>query len=274
MSAHLITPLELFHQRDDPALAVLDCRHLLGDPEHGPRAFASGHVPGAVHAHLDRDLSAPAGVATGRHPHPTPRAAAQRLGELGAGDGRRVVVYDHDSGSIAARAWWMLTWLGHDDVHLLDGGWAAWRAAGLPFATGPASPRPTQLTPRPRPELIAGRTEAATAARLLDARAPERFLGISEPVDRIAGHVPGALNAPHADLVRDGALRPRDELRDHFSALLDGAAPTQAVYMCGSGVTACLGLFALSYAGLGGARLYPGSWSEWIATGGAVATGL
>jgi len=257
----------------DPALRLLDARAVLADPAAGRAAYAASHLPGAIHADLDRDLSEHAVAGQGRHPLPDPAAFARRAGAWGIGPAQQVVVYDAGDGSMAAaRAWWLLTVLGHTRVAVLDGGLAAWRAAGLPETASPDAP--VALPPYPAAGFDRSRiAEAADVLSrlgeapgwLLDARAGERFRGEAEPIDPVAGHVPGALNRPFALNLRDGRFRPADELRAELEPLLHGRPPAQAVLMCGSGVTACHLLLAMEYAGLPGAQVYAGSWSGWIA---------
>ncbi|NIR28495.1 MAG: sulfurtransferase [Gammaproteobacteria bacterium] len=271
MVAPLVDVHELVTRLDDPAWVLVDCRFRLDDPTAGARAFEAGHIPGAYYARLDRDLAGPPGVGTGRHPLPEPEALARRLGAWGVGPGRIVVAYDDAGGAVAARLWWLLRWLGHDAAAVLDGGYPAWTAAGLPVTRELAPPEPAAFSPRPDPDrwVAVERLEAALAAGrvvLLDARDPERFRGEREPFDPVAGHVPGAINVPYAgNLGPDGRLLSPESLRERFSRALGGRPAGDAVVMCGSGVTACHDLLAMEVAGLPGARLYPGSWSEWVA---------
>jgi thiosulfate/3-mercaptopyruvate sulfurtransferase len=266
----LISTAELAAALDDPGWRVADCRFELGKPEAGRAAFLAGHIPGAVHADLERDLSAPVTPATGRHPLPSPAAFAATLARLGIGDKANVVCYDAGSGAFAARLWWMLRWVGHDAVAVLDGGFAAWVAEGRPVATDATPPKPASFTARPRPDRVihdaAGVMEAlARGETLVDVRGAERFEGKVEPLDAVAGHVPGAVNLPYTENIgAAGRFRPAGELAEQWRART-GAAPGRApICMCGSGVTACQGLLALEAAGVTGGRLYAGSWSEWI----------
>ena len=243
---------------------VLDVRWRLGGPP-GRDDYLAGHLPGAVFADLDRDLAGPPG-AGGRHPLPAPSEAERALRRLGVRDDRPVVAYDEADGSVAARAWWVLRWLGHPDVRVLDGGLRAWRAAGLALETGDVEPEPGDLTARPgaMPELDAdGAARVARAGRLLDARAAERYRGEVEPVDPVAGRVPGAVSAPSTgNVTDDGHFLPADVLRERYAAV--GVEPGVAVgAYCGSGVTAAQTVLALELAGVG-AALYAGSWSEWV----------
>lgn len=266
----LIDPATLAGQlaRDD--LVLFDCRAELGNVHWGEAQFAAAHLPGARFLHLDRDLSGPITPASGRHPLPDPHELAKRLAALGVGFGCQVVAYDQGPGAYAARLWWLMRWIGFRDVAVLDGGIAAWRAAGLPLETAVRQPRARQLTASPdRPAVVT--SEELLELRqhpgnlLLDARGAERFAGKNETIDPVAGHVPGARNYPFtANLGEDGRFLPADELRRRFETLLGALPPSAVIAMCGSGVTACHNLLALEHAGLGGGRLYAGSWSEWI----------
>lgn len=253
-----------------PGVVVVDCRFNLLQPEAGRAAYLQGHVPGAFYADLDRDLASPRGPETGRHPLPDPEQLRLLFSGFGITRDTRVVAYDEGGGSLAARLWWLLRWMGHRSVVLLDGGFGAWQKAGLPVS--PATPAAVQGRfdgePGHMPILNAEQITAGLAAdgiRLLDMRAGERFRGRVEPIDPVAGHVPGAANAPFSDnLTPDGRFRSPGDLARQYQPLVDGWQPGSVVCMCGSGVTACHGIFALELAGLPGAALYPGSWSEWI----------
>ena len=253
----------------DPAWRVVDCRFELLSPAAGAAAYAAGHIAGAVYAHLDHDLAGPRSATSGRHPLPEPTALAATLGRLGIGAGTQVVAYDDAGGIYAARLWWLLRWLGHDAVAVLDGGLAAWRAAGGALTAQPATVAAARFTPRPRARSQVDADAVAAlvaggAGALLDARSAERFEGRVEPLDARAGHVPGARSHHYAlNLGADGRFLPPQELRARLVAALAGSAPADSVSMCGSGVTACHTLLAMEIAGLTGARLYPGSWSEW-----------
>jgi thiosulfate/3-mercaptopyruvate sulfurtransferase len=266
----------------DARLRVFDCRFDLARPAYGRAAYGEEHVPGAVFADLNTDLSAPATATSGRHPLPAPEVFAARLRAWGVNADSRVVAYDDNSGAYAARLWWMLRWLGHDDVAVLDGGMRRWLQLGLPLTEDVPTPTPGNFIARPRPGMVVAAPAVLTAAsdpsaRVLDARAPERYRGEVEPIDKVAGHIPGARNHPFGmSLDSQGRFLPPQALRDAFAASLDGAAPESAIVYCGSGVTACHVLLSLEHAGLTGARLYPGSWSEWsgdpsrpVATGAA-----
>jgi thiosulfate/3-mercaptopyruvate sulfurtransferase len=250
---------------------VVDARHDLADPQASRRAYAEGHVPGALFLHMDEDLSGPKTGRNGRHPMPGREQVRARLAALGLSDDVQLVVYDAANG-MAGRLWWMAKWIGHDAVAVLDGGIAAWRKAGYPMTAEPTAPRaPGRLTLRDPLATLAdaaqtGRAAADGARLVLDARPGERYRGEVEPIDPVAGHIPGALSRPWALNVReDGRFKPAPVLRAEFEALLAGRAPEAMVNSCGSGVSACMNLLAMAHAGLPGAALYGGSWSEWIA---------
>ena len=268
----LISTADLAQQFTDPEWAIFDCRFSLADPERGRRDYAQAHLPGAMYAHLNEDLSGPIvpGV-TGRHPLPTIEFAAQKFSQWGIDDRVQVVVYDDVGGAFAARLWWMLRWLGHDAVAMLDGDWHKWVNEGRPISTAPES-RPTRsFVPRPRSDLLITTEEIESqlhdaGRKLFDSRTADRYRGENETIDPIAGHIPGAISAPYPDNLNSaGALRSKTELRQHFSTLLDDMPADHTAFYCGSGVTAAFNILALKHAGLGDAKLYAGSWSEWIA---------
>jgi thiosulfate/3-mercaptopyruvate sulfurtransferase len=254
----------------DGAARAIDCRFDLGDTGKGEREYAAGHLPGAIYAHLDRDLSD--ALQTGRGRHPLPRAAdfTATLSRWGLTRDTLVIAYDDNNSAHAARLWWMLRLLGHENVRVLDGGIRAWLALGLPVETTVAAVEPTAYDARydegaiaTTPEVDAHREDDGWL--LLDARAAPRFRGEVEPIDPVAGHVPGARNRPFADnLEADGRFKSPAALRDAFAPLLGEREPQRVLLMCGSGVTACHNLLALEHAGWSGARVYAGSWSEWI----------
>ncbi len=268
--AHLLSPQQLSAWSDQPDLVILDCRFALEDPEYGQRCYLTGHLPGARFADLEKDLSGPVIPGkTGRHPLPEPVRLLNCLRHWGISQNSRVVLYDDGPGAFAARAWWLLLWLGkHSNLFLVDGGLAAWQRAGLPLTTAIPAPAPGNLAGSPDARLLLdARTllEQLDTLTLLDARSLPRFYGEQEPIDPVAGHIPGARCAPFTDnLGPDGCFLPAARLQAHFSHLLQGADPEQVVAYCGSGVTACHNLFALCLAGYPLARLYAGSWSEWI----------
>ncbi len=267
----LISTEELAARAGEPGLVICDVRHDLARADTwGDAQYHAGHIPGAVFVHVDRDLSGAQTGANGRHPLPSPEAAAATFGRLGIGPDRQVVVYDQGPGMYAARLWWMLRWLGFDAAAVLDGGYAKWSAEGRPLATNATTPVPAAFAiHRVTPTINASGVMASLARRtlvLIDARARERFRGESEPLDPVAGHIPGARNRPYtSNLDADGTFKHPAFLRAEFDALLDGAKHDLVVHQCGSGITACHNLLAMEVAGLGGTRLYPGSWSEWCA---------
>lgn len=252
-------------------LRIVDARFALMDPLAGRSAYQESHLPGAVHADLNRDLSDLTRAGEGRHPLPDSAAFVRKLGEWGIAPHHQVVAYDAGDGSMAAaRLWWMLKLLGHGRVAVLDGGLAAWRAQGLPEtasmnspAAGPAYPADFDASRIVSAEEVRSRLGQASGW-LLDARAGERFRGEAEPIDPVAGHVPGAVNRPVADNLSGGRFKPSWQLREEIVPLLPGGKADEVVVMCGSGVTACHLLLALEHAGLHGARVYAGSWSGWI----------
>lgn len=254
---------------DDPQWVIMDCRFSLMDTEAGRRAYQESHIPDARYAHLDEDLSSLVTPATGRHPLPNPGLLAQKLGAWGIGPETQVVAYDDMGGMLAAaRLWWLLRWLGHGAVAVLDGGFPAWRRAGLPLTAEPPTVRTTVFNGRPddRLWLTTARVQALPPEHVvLDARAAARFRGEMEPIDPVAGHIPGAVSLPtEGNLTADGHFLPRAELRARFAAALGERPPTTVAHSCGSGVTACHNLLAMEAVGLRGSRLYAGSWSEWI----------
>lgn len=256
----------------EPQLVIVDIRWVHGDPQAGRAAFENSHIPGAIFLDMDTELSDRTDLRRGRHPLPDPERFARLLAERGIGANSKVVVYDDAGGSLAARLWWMLRWAGGPAAQLLDGGFAAWLAGGKPAESGPGTVRPAaaRWAPDPRGELIADKAEIAETVRrgaiLIEARAEERYRGEIEPIDRRAGHIPGAANVPWAENLRGDPplLRDAKELRDVY--LRAGAgSDREIICYCGSGVTSCLNVLALDEAGFTRVRLYPGSWSEWIA---------
>ncbi|MBC7956894.1 MAG: sulfurtransferase [Cytophagales bacterium] len=259
----LISAHDLLARSPQPVL--LDCSFDLADPAAGERSYRERHLPGARYVHLDRDLSAPKNGHNGRHPLREPEDYARWMGETGIAPGTSIVVYDRQGGTFAVRAWWVLRWMGHANVALLDGGLAAWQQAGGALSTDLPTPHPTTAYPWEHPALPtlhAQQLQSRLADVLvIDARAPERYRGEVEPLDAVAGHIPGAVNRFFKDnLQADGRFKPAEQLRAEFGALLDGRP---VVHQCGSGVTACHNLLAMELAGLEAGALYPGSWSEW-----------
>lgn len=252
-------------------LRVFDCRFNLAEPEAGWQAYVAGHIPGAQYAHLETDLSGAITPQSGRHPLPEPAALVQCLRAWGVNPDSQVVAYDDKGGAMASRLWWLLRWLGHERVALLDGGLAAWTAQGGELETALPPARPAgRFVARPRAHAWLASGEVASGLRagelcLLDARGAARFRGEQEPIDPVAGHVPGALNLPfEGNLDVAGRFLSAGQLRKRFLTVLVNVEAERVVHMCGSGVTACHNLLAMELAGLGGSRLYPGSWSEWI----------
>jgi thiosulfate/3-mercaptopyruvate sulfurtransferase len=249
--------------------AVVDCRFDLANESWGRDQYAAAHIPGAVYASLNDDLSGARTGLNGRHPMPADDALVAVLERLGIGNGTQVVAYDQDAGSYASRLWWLLRYAGHIDVAVLDGGFAKWTAEGRPVRSGQESRAHARFQPSFNRSLVvtvdevgSRRTDGRTL--LVDARAAERFEGRSETIDKVAGHIPGARNRFFRDnLGPDGTMLPPDVLRTAFTGVLDGCPPKEAVMYCGSGVTACHNLLAMAHAGLDGSTLYTGSWSEW-----------
>jgi len=254
----------------EPDWVVCDCRHDLTDYEAGRRAYGASHIPGARFLHLDEDLSGPKNGLNGRHPLPHPVTFTLRLAALGIDNGKQIVAYDASGGCYAARLWWMLRWVGHKRVAVLDGGWDAWVKSGQRVSTKPADVPAATYTPHPRPELVVDTSFIAkhlgdTAVQVIDARSADRFRGENETLDPVAGHIPGALSRFFRQNLRhDGRFKPPETLKEEFSLLIGSRAPANIVHQCGSGVTACHNLLAMEIAGIAGSRLYPGSWSEWV----------
>ncbi|GHB97290.1 sulfurtransferase [Thermomonas carbonis] len=252
-----------------PDLVVLDCRFSLLDPNVGEQAYLRSHLPGAAYAHLERDLSDMGPHGEGRHPWPQAEVLVAKLRSWGIDAHSQVIAYDDGDGAYAARLWFLLRLLGHEKVAVLDGGWARWTAMGLPVASSPFQRPPSRYEAADfdRSRLLdADQVESHLfeSGLLVDARAPARFRGEEEPIDRVAGHVPGAINRPFASNLTDGRFKSPMQLADEFRALLGGRDPAATVLMCGSGVTACHNILAMERAGLKGAKLFTGSWSGWI----------
>lgn len=251
-----------------PDVVIIDCRFSLLDPSTGEQAWARAHLPGAVYAHLERDLSDMMRHGHGRHPWPDARVFSEKLRRWGVTPTSQVVAYDDGDGAMAARLWFMLRAMGHEKVAVLDGGLLRWTALGLPMSTAAPMPSPSFYNAQfDMSHLVDSQqldAHLAAGGVLLDARAPERFRGEVEPLDRVAGHVPGALNRPYAQNLADGKFKTAMQLAAEYRELLNGRAAADVVVMCGSGVTACHNLLAMDRAGLRGARLYADSWSGWI----------
>ena len=268
----LIATNELAGRRHDPKVAIFDCRHDLTDHAKGLAAYRGGHIPGAHFAPVETALAGAKTGRNGRHPLPRPEDFAGFLHAHGVTPETLVVAYDDAGGLYAARLWWMARWIGHERAALLDGGLPKWIAEGRPLATATLAARPA---PAPRPGRAAAFATVSTDTiqsslgggelLVLDARMANRYRGETEPIDPVAGHIPGAANRFYkANLEADGTFRAPETLRREFAALLGGRAPAQVVHQCGSGITACANLFAMELAGLTGSRLYAGSWSEWV----------
>jgi thiosulfate/3-mercaptopyruvate sulfurtransferase len=267
----LVSTADLAAHLDDPGWVVFDCRHDLKDFKRGAAVYGEGHVPGAYFARMEDDLSGPKTGQNGRHPLPDPRTFAEFLAARGVRAGSRIVAYDDIGGQYAARLWWMARWIGLQNAAVLDGGYPKWLAESRPVSGDVPAPRIGSVNPRPDAAMIVTTDEVVAGIPqpdlvVLDARAPERFRGETEPIDPVAGHIPQARNRFFkANLNPDLTFRPPEELRAEFSQALAGAAPGHVAHQCGSGVTACVNLLAMELAGLKGSRLYAGSWSEWIA---------
>ncbi len=268
----LISAAALHEHLHDGNLVVVDCRFELGKPQSqaGRNAYKVAHLPGAVYAHLDEDLSGPITTTSGRHPLPDIKALVATLGRWGIDHSKQVVAYDADNGAMAAaRLWWLLRWLGHPHVAVLDGGFKYWQASGLPLSSSTFTAAPREFIPSLNSELLVDADRVAASVvqpnwRVLDARAPERYAGEVEPLDSVAGHIPGAINYPFArNTGSDGRCLEATALRAQLTQALGDVTPRHVISMCGSGVTACHNLLAMEVAGLQGAKLYAGSWSEW-----------
>ncbi len=260
----LIDAQSLQARLDDGVLVIVDARFNLFHVDEGRSAYADAHIPGAVYAHLDDDLSGPPLTDAGRHPLPSPEALEALFSRFGVGADSQVVVYDQRDGVTAARLWWMLRYMGHEAVAVLDGGWKAWTGAGYATARGEETRPAREFHGAPRRDWLITVDRVAAARRLIDSRDPRRYRGEQEPLDPVAGHIPGAVNRFHGEnLDSDGHFLPAGELARAFRDLLAGTPVEQTVFYCGSGVTACHGLLAARHAGLGDGGLYVGSWSEW-----------
>lgn len=271
MNKVLTTVAELQQHLHDQDLVVVDCRFSLADPARGRQAYHAGHIPGAVYAHLDEDLSGPIlkGV-TGRHPLPDPQVLAARFSGWGIGAGIKVIAYDDAGGAYASRLWWLLHWLGHEDVTVLDGGWDAWVNAGHLVSTEPARHMPKEFKAVINANLVADAAFVARAAQssdyvVVDSREEPRYRGETEPIDPVAGHIPGAVNIPYGQNIdADKHWRDPATLNQRFAPVTGEHPADHVIFYCGSGVTACHNILGFAHAGLGMATLYAGSWSEWI----------
>jgi thiosulfate/3-mercaptopyruvate sulfurtransferase len=269
----LISAAELAANLSDPSWIIVDCRHDLARVDAGENAYRAAHIAGAQFLHLDRDLSGAKTGVNGRHPLPRIADLVATFSKAGIDASKQVIAYDQNNGMWASRLWWLLQWLGHPAVAVLDGGIDRWIAEGQLLTADEPHVTPARF--------IAGTAMPTASAReimehlddgaltVVDARAPERYRGEVEPIDPVAGHIPGAVNRPYgANLDAQGMFKPAEQLRAEFQTLLKDAPPAAAIHQCGSGVTACHNVLAMSVAGLPGSRLYPGSWSEWIADSG------
>jgi len=265
----IVDAATLAQHLNDPQWVICDCRHDLANYSAGYQAYRAGHIPGARFLHLDVDLSGPKTGINGRHPLPHPATFCLRMGALGISNRHQIIAYDDVGGPYASRLWWMLRWVGHTRVAVLDGGWQSWTGGGHPVTVEQPAVVPAAFTGHPQAALaVSADTVAQSAAQgqlVIDGRSADRFRGENETLDPVAGHIPGAINRFFKNnLADDGRFKAADTLRGEFSAAIDGRTPESIIHQCGSGVTACHNLLAMEIAGLGGSRLYPGSWSEWV----------
>lgn len=266
MFSAIVDCQSLSRHLDDAEWIVVDCRFNLMDPAAGRRAYLESHIRGAQYADLQHDLSGPPVTDQGRHPLPVPGALAETFSRFGIHAGKQVVAYDDAGGSVAARLWWLLHYMGHEAAAVLDGGWQAWQAEALPLGSGEQTREPARFTGKPAREWLVLAADVPDQALLVDSRDPARYRGELEPIDPVAGHIPGACNRFWKDnLQASGAFAPPAALRAAFGELLNGAESAQTTFYCGSGVTACHNLLALAHAGMPPAKLYAGSWSDWCA---------
>lgn len=264
----LISCTDAQEQLNHPNTLFIDCRFDLMRPEHGYELYQQGHLPNAIYANLDRDLSSSITPNTGRHPLPNIEALVKIFSAWGIDNITQVIVYDDNIGMFASRLWWLLRWLGHDRVAVLDGGYQAWKEAGLPLTSHAPQIEPSQFQVELQKgwvietnEIINKQTEGFL---LLDARAPERFRGEVEPIDPVAGHIPLAVNYPLTYNIDNGRFKTATELNMQLTIVLQQHDADKIIHYCGSGVSACHNILAMEHAGLHGSKLYPGSWSEWI----------
>lgn len=271
MSFRTIIATDVLASHLGEAWAIVDCRYDLQNESWGHEQYRAAHIPGAVYVSLGEDMAAPRTGQNGRHPLPSVEALATLFGRLGISRDTQVVAYDQDNGMYASRLWWSLRYLGHDAVAVLDGGWARWMRGGRPTGSGEERRGTISFEVKARPEMRLSVEDVSArltdpSMLLVDARAPERFEGRNETIDRAAGHIPGAANHFFkTNLADDATMLPADKLRESLGRTLMGRNPTEVVMYCGSGVTACQNLLAMEHAGMPGARLYVGSWSEWSA---------
>lgn len=271
MFSTLISAKEALAHLHEPDWVFVDCRFSLQEPSKGREEYLEGHIPGAFYAHLDEDLSAPVIPGkTSRHPMLPVGRMTELFSSWGIDEKVQVVVYDFKGGGMAVRLWWMLQWLGHESVALMDGGWAHWKALNYPVSVAAPNRQRRLFKPRPKEGWTMDASQVAAASqnpafRVVDVRNIERYLGQEEPIDPVAGHIPGAINIPFMENVdEDGFFKPAEALKEKYGEKLAGIPADRVVFYCGSGVTSCHNILAMRVAGLGHAKLYPGSWSEWI----------
>jgi len=267
----ILSATELNNNLDSPDWAIMDCRFDLDNPELGHQEYLAGHIPGSLYINLNQDLSSEIIPGkTGRHPLPDKSILADRFSSWGIDSLTKVVIYDNKNGGLAARLWWLLRWLGHENAAVLDGGWPAWDIEKYPVETGEITREPRIFSPGEHPEYFVDANVIEEIRLdpdylLVDSRAAERYWGINETIDSVAGHIPGAMTAPYAGNLDDqGFFLKTELLKDRFENLLDGIPAEQVIFYCGSGVTACHNILAMVEAGYDMPMLYPGSWSEWV----------
>ena len=271
MAYHTLISADSLQQHlNDAQWRIVDCRFNLKDPGEGLALYQMDHIPHAVYAHLDHDLSSPVTANSGRHPLPDVNQFKEKLGNWGITKDTQVIVYDDAAGSYAARLWWMLRWLGHDSVAVLDGGFSFWKQQGLPVTSDIPQFSRTTYIGEPNLEMLIDSDDlqeklAQSQSLLIDVRDPVRYQGIEEPIDKVAGHIPGSINIPWKNnIAENGLYLPKAQLHDEYMKVLHDTPIDNTVFMCGSGVTACHSLLALEHIGISGIKLYPGSWSAWI----------
>ncbi len=267
----LISANQLNQQLNDPNWVIIDCRYSLHHPEKGRQDYLESHIPGAYYAHLDEDLSSPhIPGKTGRHPMPDLTKLIELFASWGIKEDAQVIVYDYKSGGIAARLWWLLQYMGHENTAVLNGGWQHWIQSHLPVEKNLPQAKTEAFNPKIKEQKLIKTGNDLLKNKndnqiIIDSRSQERYQGLNEPIDPVAGHIPGAINAPFMNNVNnEGLFKSKEVLREQFAKTLQGKEAQQAVFYCGSGVTACHNLLALKHAGLGEGKLYLGSWSEWI----------
>ncbi len=273
----LVSPQWLADRIDDRQIVIADCRFSLADPELGHQQYLANHLPNAFYLNLDGDLSSPVGKVGGRHPLPDPQKLSEKLAAMGVNFGETMVVaYDDTRMAFAARLWWLLRYFGHDRVAILDGGWTQWQALGYPVTNTLPQPQPGQFSPQLRSQFVADletvkKRKDLDSVVLVDSRDRDRFLGEREPIDPVAGHIPGALNYPWKEVTQESSLVCNEEAQKQRWSDLEDAE--EIVVYCGSGVTACVNLLSLKLAGIDNAKLYPGGWSDWCSRDLPIETG-